>query len=212
MVQPKIIDNGRNNAVIGEPELIGVGARDANTVIEFNGNNCSIEFGPNVRLRKTCRFFFHGDNQHIKIAGNNRLTVAIHMKRPGSKVSIGKGTNNNGIVWMLLGEPDDQIIIGERCLFASARLRTSDSHPIFDATSGDRINPSAPIIIGDHVWIGEEAQILGGAKIGAGSVIGTRATVVAGEIPEACIAVGTPARAVKHNIKWSERMDAGDDD
>ena len=53
-----------------------------------------------------------------------------------------------------------------------------------------------PIIIEDGVWIGANAIILKGSKIGRGSIIGAGA-VVSGEIPPMSIAVGNPARVVK---------------
>lgn len=52
------------------------------------------------------------------------------------------------------------------------------------------------IVIEDDVWIGANAVILSGAKIGKGTIIGA-GSVVTNEIPPACIAVGSPARVVK---------------
>jgi galactoside O-acetyltransferase len=53
-----------------------------------------------------------------------------------------------------------------------------------------------PIIIEDGAWIGANATILKGAKIGRGSIIGANA-VVTGEIPPMSVAVGNPARVVR---------------
>ena len=52
-----------------------------------------------------------------------------------------------------------------------------------------------PIIIGDCVWIGERAVILGGVKIGNGAIIGAN-SVVTHDVPENGIAVGCPARII----------------
>jgi acetyltransferase-like isoleucine patch superfamily enzyme len=67
-------------------------------------------------------------------------------------------------------------------------------------------NPGVPIMgqgydkghidIGDDVWIGANAVILKGVKIGRGSVIGA-GSVVTGDIPPFSIAVGAPAKVVK---------------
>ena len=51
-------------------------------------------------------------------------------------------------------------------------------------------------IIGCDVWVGLQALILGGAKIGHGACIGAGA-IVKKEIPPYAIAVGSPARVVK---------------
>jgi acetyltransferase-like isoleucine patch superfamily enzyme len=53
-----------------------------------------------------------------------------------------------------------------------------------------------PVVIEDGVWIGANAIILKGSKIGRGAVIGAGA-IVAGEIPPMCMAAGNPARVVK---------------
>lgn len=68
-------------------------------------------------------------------------------------------------------------------------------------------DPSAPIYqqgvcctgitIEDDCWIGSGAIILDGVTIGRGSVIGAGA-VVTRDIPPASVAVGVPARVIKH--------------
>jgi len=208
----RVVDSGSNNSVVGEPaKILGVGRRPGLVTVEFRGSDCSLEIGPNVVFRKECRFVFYRDNQHIKIAGRNRLTMSIHLKGAGSVVSIGRGTNNNGLVWMNLGEPGDRIEIGANCLFATVDFRTSHSHPIFDIETGQRINPSGPIIVGDHVWIAEDVTLFGGATVGAGSVIGAR-SLVTSAIQENCLAVGVPAKCIRSGIRWDERMSDGNID
>lgn len=53
-----------------------------------------------------------------------------------------------------------------------------------------------PVVIEEGVWIGANAIILKGSKIGKGSIIGAGA-VVSGEIPPMSIAAGNPAKVVK---------------
>ena len=55
------------------------------------------------------------------------------------------------------------------------------------------------IIIGNDVWIGANATIMGGIRIGNGAVIGAGA-VVAKNIPPYAIAVGNPARIIKYRF------------
>lgn len=52
-----------------------------------------------------------------------------------------------------------------------------------------------PIVIGDNVWIGERAAILGGVTIGDGAIIGVNA-VVTHDVPAYATAVGCPARII----------------
>lgn len=52
------------------------------------------------------------------------------------------------------------------------------------------------IIIGNDVWIGYEAVIMAGVRIGDGAIIGTRA-VVTRDVPPYTIVGGTPAREIR---------------
>ena len=69
------------------------------------------------------------------------------------------------------------------------------------AVTGERINPPEDIAFGEHVWVGRGVQVLKGARIGDGSVIGAR-SLVTGEIPPGCLALGVPARVVRAGIVW----------
>lgn len=53
------------------------------------------------------------------------------------------------------------------------------------------------IVIGDDVWLGFGAIVLAGVRIGDGAVIGAGA-VVTQDVPSEAIAVGVPARVVRH--------------
>lgn len=53
------------------------------------------------------------------------------------------------------------------------------------------------IVIEDNAWVGAGAIILPGVTIGRGSVIGA-GSVVTKSIPQNCVAVGNPARVIKH--------------
>lgn len=80
--------------------------------------------------------------------------------------------------------------------------QTCTGHP---ASKGD-------VIVGNDVWIGTEAIILSGVRIGNGAIIGARA-VVTKDVPAYAIVAGNPARIVRkrfddstverlQNIQW----------
>ncbi|WP_245422020.1 CatB-related O-acetyltransferase [Rhodoplanes serenus] len=58
---------------------------------------------------------------------------------------------------------------------------------------------AADVWIGSDVWIGFGATILPGVRIGHGAVVGARA-VVSRDVPDYGIAVGNPARVVRHRF------------
>lgn len=57
-----------------------------------------------------------------------------------------------------------------------------------------------PIVIGNDVWIGQQATILSGVTIGDGAVIGARA-VVAKDVKPYAVVAGNPARVKKFRFK-----------
>ncbi|MBP7242582.1 CatB-related O-acetyltransferase [Amaricoccus sp.] len=65
----------------------------------------------------------------------------------------------------------------------------------FEPASWEREN-RGDTVVGHDVWIGAEALILPGARIGSGAIVGARA-VVSGDVPPYAIALGNPARVLR---------------
>ena len=87
-----------------------------------------------------------------------------------------------------------EVTIGNNCMMASsAYITDSDWHDVYDRT--DPVGKSAPVKIGNNVWIGDGAIVCKGVTIGDNSVIGARAVVVR-DIPPNSIAAGNPAEVV----------------
>lgn len=72
------------------------------------------------------------------------------------------------------------------------------THPSFGKNSSAKRT-----IIGNDVWIGYNALIIEGVKIGNGAVIGAGA-VVTKDIPDFAVAVGTPAKVIKFRFGENE--------
>ncbi|HEX2300579.1 MAG TPA: acyltransferase, partial [Pseudonocardiaceae bacterium] len=71
--------------------------------------------------------------------------------------------------------------------------RTSDIHlPIKDQGI-----VKGPVRIGPGSWVGTKATVLRGAQVGRGCVVGANA-VVRGSVPDYSVAVGSPARVVRN--------------
>lgn len=56
-----------------------------------------------------------------------------------------------------------------------------------------------PITIGSDVWIGSQAFVMGGVKIGHGAVVGSR-SVVTKDVPPYAIVAGVPAKIIKYRF------------
>lgn len=60
---------------------------------------------------------------------------------------------------------------------------------------------TAPVIIGNHVWIGQGAMIMKGVTIGDGAIISSGAWVTTNVKPNALV-MGDPARTIQKNVEW----------
>lgn len=73
-----------------------------------------------------------------------------------------------------------------------------------NTTIGGRTGHGGPPIIGDNVYIGPGARLLGGFKVGNNVVIGANA-VVLHDIPDNCVVAGVPAKIIKTDVsKWKD--------
>jgi len=110
---------------------------------------------------------------------------------------------------------NDKLIIGKFCSIACGAkfMFTSGNHklkslanysfPVFFEEWGldgknvtDAWDNKGDIVIGNDVWIGYEAVIMPGVKIGDGAIIATRA-VVTHDVPPYTIVGGVPAKVIR---------------
>ena len=87
-----------------------------------------------------------------------------------------------------------QVKIGRDCLLGHYTFIVDNNEHGVDHR--DVLPPSAPVIIGDDVWIGSCVIILPGVSIGDHAAVGA-GSVVTKDIPANCLAVGNPARVVR---------------
>lgn len=91
-----------------------------------------------------------------------------------------------------------EIRIGKRVLIADKVYISDNVHTYIDPGTpvmDQPIKQLNKVSIGDGTWIGENVSIIG-ASIGKNCVIGSN-SVVTKDIPDFCVAVGSPARIIK---------------
>ena len=89
----------------------------------------------------------------------------------------------------------ESISIGDSCMFGHcACITDADWHGIYDRTKV--VGDPRPVVLEENVWIGEDAMICKGVKIGANSIIGAR-SVVTKDVPHNSVYAGNPAVLVK---------------
>lgn len=118
------------------------------------------------------------------------------------KVKIGDNCTVNGL---FITCRDQDILIGNDCLISSdVKIRSSDSHKIFDLDSNILINkPLTPVIIEDHVWIGQDVFIGKNSLISEGSIVAARTTVTKVINEKNCV-IAEYSKIIKRNIRWEK--------
>lgn len=151
----------------------------------------------------------HITNPNIKVGDYSYYSGYYH----------GKHFEEN--VWYLSPDRDDvdKLIIGKFCSIASGaifmmagnqghRVDWISTHPFFyggEKWEGaiDAFERKGDTVVGNDVWIGAEAVIMPGVKIGDGAVISTRA-VVTKDVPPYTIVGGVPAKIIKPRFSEEE--------
>lgn len=146
----------------------------------------------------------------IRFSGNNGLVV-LRKSRHDYKLDLTvyssglffSGTDGyyNGALHAICSE-GKFIILGDDCLFSfGIWIRTADPHLIYDTRTCRRINYSKDVLVGDHVWIGQNSMLLKGTAIGSGSIIGAKA-LTSGRIFSNSSWGGVPARCIGKDLFW----------
>ena len=125
------------------------------------------------------------------------LNIAYYNPAVKYMIQIGEGSNigkRNSI------SAANRIIIGKHVITGSNIHITDHNHeyrqigrPIVDQGI---YSIDGEVVIGDGCWFGINCAVAGNVHIGKGCVIGAN-SVVTGDIPDYCVAVGSPARPVK---------------
>ena len=167
--------------------------------INLVGSNNIVDIGTNCLLTNT-NIQLHGNDSKIIIEDNVRFMGPCQIIMGGNSTLIIK--NNAGIRGVEFNLDGAKIEVGELCMFSyGIVLRNHDSHKILDSNTGTVINPPKDIVLGRHVWVGQNATILKGSHIGENSVIGF-GSVVTKSCKAGSVVAGCPAQVVKENISW----------
>ena len=148
-----------------------------------------VSFGKGFTTGYQCRIEAFGEGRHDK----------------RTKITFGSNCHLGDHVHIAAAE---QVTIGDNFLCASKVFISDCSHGTYEGSSpsNPKTDPnkrplsSAPVAIGDNVWVGENVCILSGVTVGDGAVIGANA-VVSHDVEPKCIVGGVPARLIK---KYSE--------
>jgi len=155
--------------------------------------NGRVVFGPRCDVRPGARFAV-ARGADVRFGTECVLDHGFTLESTG-RIEVGAGT--------IFGHhctvaSDRSVVIGSHCLFGEFTSIRDHDHA-FEGSSAaivDQGRATAPVTIGDDVWVGAKATITRGVSIGSGAVVGAHA-VVTHDLPAGCVAVGVPARVLR---------------
>jgi acetyltransferase-like isoleucine patch superfamily enzyme len=135
-------------------------------------------FGPNVTLSAGI------------VPGQQMVSDPV--VRIGDRCLIGKGS---GIVGHL------SIDIGNDVWTGHFVYITDQNHGYEDPKRpiSQQSQPERPVVIGDGSWLGHGTVVLPGARIGCHVAVAA-GSVVTGDLPDRCVAAGSPARPIRQYV------------
>lgn len=170
----KITFRGSDNVL-----TVAAKVKTPNLVVQFDGDGGQVKLGPSQGVT------LHAG---IRVGGRSQVKIGAHVSSTSkANISAVEGA---------------KVVIGRDVMMASdVQIRSDDGHAIYDVRSGRRVNTARDIKVGAHVWLGLQSVLLGGARVGDGSVVGLR-SVVTGRVPNNVVVVGAPARVVRRDVAW----------
>jgi acetyltransferase-like isoleucine patch superfamily enzyme len=204
--------NGENNKIliVSESSSERVLAQDERLdglTVEIRGNNnfiklhCPINFDTGTRIR------ILNDNVKVEIGPTPFFNMSLLCSLgDGQILRIKKNTVMVNVSIFLEGNTG--LYIGEDCLFSDGPvfIRPCDGHSILDVETGEVVNaPLAPIVIGNHCWIGNSCKLIRGAKLPNNTIVGMGALVNKAFEEEYTVLAGIPAKIIKRGRKWDSR-------
>jgi acetyltransferase-like isoleucine patch superfamily enzyme len=162
-------------------------------------NTSGIRFGSNVTLE--AGVLIDGLAEFGIVLGDNVSIGAYSIIRGSSPTHVGEGLllgNHSSCDAYCFFGAGGMITIGEHVIMGQhvcfhAETHNHDSIEVSIRTQG--VTPM-PIVVEDDCWIGANVTILGGSKLGRGSIVGAGA-VVRGEFPPYSVIAGVPARLIR---------------
>jgi acetyltransferase-like isoleucine patch superfamily enzyme len=127
-----------------------------------------------------------GPNVHLSVTKNGQFHVA------GVRDSSASGITCDSRIMV-----ERSVTIGADSIIAwNVFISDSDWHEIENSSR------TAPVIIGNHVWIGHGVSVLKGSHVPDGCIVGTHSVVRGAGFPNNSLLAGNPAALKREGVKW----------
>lgn len=160
----------------------------------------SILLHKGVYIDRYCRL--HASESEIILGNNNRVMKGAYVCSYVSNARKGEGIITGSACWIgintHLQSGQGGLTIGNNVLIGPNVVISTGIHDYekTDLSALEQEFYGKPINIGDNVWIGGNAVVLGGVNIGEHSVVAAGA-VVAGDVAPYTVVGGVPARKIR---------------
>lgn len=121
----------------------------------------------------------------------------------GDRCLIGRGSGIVGHQRVVIG---DDVFTGHHVYITDANHGYEDP----SIPPSQQFAESRPVSIGDACWLGHGTIVLPGSTIGRHVVVGA-GSVVTGDLPDRCVAVGNPARVIRRYVEGRGWVDCDQD-
>jgi acetyltransferase-like isoleucine patch superfamily enzyme len=179
----------------------------------ITGDDNLVEVG-GARVESAIRITINGNNNRIVIADFQQiksLTIRCGNHLPAHRISVSVGARFSiepDSVFLMYNS-GNRLVIGSDCLFSNnIIIRCGESpHLIFDLQTGEYLDVSEGVFIGNHVWIGEKVYITKRVTIPDECIVAACSVVT--RRFKTCYSVigGNPAQIVKNNVRWIRNSD-----
>lgn len=143
-----------------------------------------------------------GKNAKLHVKGDVSLRFNSTLQiNTGAICELGHFTTNAGVNIQC----SNSITIGNDCMMGrNAFIFDSSFHPTGTSIKNMKIS-TAPVVIGDHVWLGANSSVMQGTTIGSGSIIAMNANV-SGEIPASSMIMAGTNKVSATGMLWARGM------
>ncbi len=166
-----------------DPEIMAEQSVFQERCFEFNQLKPS-ESGEKIAYMKEV-FAECGDNCYIELP--------FHANWGGRHLHLGSNIYANFNLTLV---DDGHIYVGDKVMIGPNVTIATANHPIDPELRAKGLQYNKDVHIGENVWIGANAVIVPGVRIGRDSVIGA-GSVVTKDIPGGVVAAGNPCRVLR---------------
>jgi acetyltransferase-like isoleucine patch superfamily enzyme len=167
---------------------------------------------------RTRGMVFFGPRLQLQIGRRGRVEF-------GRFVWIGEGTKircHEGVIEIgdktVLGQECtlsayQRIRLGEQCVIADRAMFIDFDHSVAEVERPTRVQGiyKRDTVVGNNVWVGYNACVLRGVRVGDNAVIGTNA-VVTSDVPANAVVGGVPAKVIRmreapQRLRWRDPVE-----